>query len=728
MRSKRAKLAWQLKLAHKESQLFTNDEAKQDISYRPLNLLLTSSLNKHTTQDQMNDSKPAQAELDTNKLSAKDEKLELDSEPIANSSALPQNLEILTYRGLAKDKAAQLTSYQSRQQLPNSDDITDNSEVKHELFMQLRHEGAATFNFSKALADKFWQNSKAKQAQTKLKSKLKTLSPYQKLRAFGQNIAKEAKSELANWRSNWHKSQIDTSIYNQQLNETNAIKRLLSRHFSLKQSSIFVLALIIICNSFYILHGWALNNKQAEHQFKQALTQTRGIQLAGQLTQTNAELEKINLNLAYPSFNDDYLNLKIKTKVDELIQPYIKAAESLNVSRQSRYKALLVVNYDACILAKRLLSVVFTLNYYEQGARQSKLTDWQYCSFYYDLPNHQVLSLQELLPNLDANLQELADNFNNLYRYEKKEELGLPSNIQAMQNLLFTNDKLVLIVEPKLCQANLIKQNTNPKELIKLGGSREVFSNYLNLSYKEAGKFFNASSPKKLPLNYDVWSLYYNNHDKEKLLPYDSNEKTANLLSYKFLALTFDHLPETDTELDNLCNVLAKNEAHATFFISKAEAYTSSNLAKLKKLQKLGHEIALLITNNDFTEKDVDNLDELCSSYKQDLSAKLGSEIKFIRLNKLNVNEALINIPIISNNNYIQATYPKESISQILEHNPEPGDIVELTPNQASIEALSDSLELLRDRQIRYANINECATLYKEELLPGDVYTSLKQN
>lgn len=710
-------LAWRLRLAHKESEL-----AKLNSDDKKANPALNTFFNE-LAQVKSKNIEPPQLEADENsKEKVFDNKC---------TSPLPQNLKIVTYRGLNDIEAKKLANYQIRQQIVESDIIdwqpTKSLSSTNKVVQQFKNESIATLSFSKTLLKNLWRDNQAKLDNNSFNSKTAQLKA--NLVSSSKEKIKLLKQSLLKWRTIWQNSPAKCAKYNAE-HLANQPKSLLKSYISLQASTLAIVCTVIILLAGYSFYSWHLGNKEANKLFHLKLAESKGLQLAGQLTEKTVELQQINLNLAYPSFSDEYLNNKIKKQVDGLIQPYILAAKNIAQTRQSRFKPLLVVNYDATLLAKRLLSVVFTLNYYEKGSKQTDLSDWQYSSLYYDLPNHQLLTLNDLLPNFQHNIQEMADNFSALYRYERKENLGLKSSEKAMQNLLFTKDKLVLIIDPKHCKANLTKSRVDRDQLISKGGSRELFSNYLGLNYQDAAKFFNNASELKLPLNYDAWAKYYTNDDEDKLLPYDtlSNENNFSL-PYKFLALTINGLPEAK-DWDKLSKIFQTNHAHVSFFISLKEASSPDKHAMLKSLLQAGHEVGALITSDDLKTSEEQSISQLALNIKTKLSNICQTDINYVRVAKqANYSNELelINSPIISSNNLIEhPNYTSETISKLLEHNPEPGDIISLkVESTAYISALEHSLANLHEQQVRYVSVSECAAIYKHKLKSNRVYDAI---
>lgn len=726
VKNNNSKLAWRLRLAEKESELLPKAYSYRQVG---LNDLLTSSLQGNN---------PSPSKVKSNEKSAVksnnetiNAKLDKESLTELNASPLPQNLAIVTYRGLNEQEAAKLNSYQLRQQIADSassKEATSTSKSEVELVKQFKSESMKTLAFSKLLAKNIIANSKAKLAKTVATTEKQTAK--QQLKKLLKTKLQTLSSSLVNWQSIWQKSPDNADAFNAKLAKLKWYKRLCKRHFSLQTASTFLVSLLFILSFFYCFYSWQFNNKQANKHFAKVLLQSKGLQLAGQVETTNVNLKQINLQLSYPVFADEYLNNKLKERVDSLMQPYIKAAKNLKAASQSRFKPLVVINYDATVLAKCLLSVVFTLNYYENGSKQQNLSDWQYSSLYYDLANHQLLNASDLFPNWQSNLQELADNFSTLYRYENKQNLGLSTSKEALKNLLFTPDKIVLILDPRHCKANLMRTDVASKQLIAKGGSRELFKNYFGLNYAEAGKFFNQASEQKLALNYDAWQKYYDNPDKDKLLPYSTKENASNLsLPYKFLALTINSLPNA-SDLKQLITLLRANQAHATFFISLEEAKHAENKPLINEILEAGHEIAALITANDLANNVESKLAALTFELANKIGQICGTDIKYLRLENTNSIDDLdiLRYPIIASNNPIERSdYISENISKLLEHNPEAGDIISLNSKQAKsyLEALKESLPFLKEQQVRYVNVTECAALYKKKLQAANIYDSL---
>lgn len=710
-------LAWRLRLAHKESEL-----VKQNSDDQKANPALNAFFNELTQVKSKNIDPPQLEAVENSEEKVFDNK---------STSPLPQNLKIVTYRGLNDIEAEKLANYQVRQQIAESN-INNRQSAKsqsstNKVVQQFKNESIATLSFSKMLLKNLWRDSQAKLSNNSFNPKTEQLKA--NLISSSKGKIKLLRQSLLKWRAIWQNSPEKCAKYNAE-HLANQPRSLLKRYISLQASALAVVCTTIILLASYSFYSWHLGNKEANKLFQLELAESKGLQLAGQLTEKTVELQQINLNLAYPSFSDEYLNNKIKKQVDGLIQPYILAAKNIAQAKQSRFKPLLVVNYDATLLAKRLLSVVFTLNYYEKGSKQTDLSDWQYSSLYYDLPNHQLLTLNDLLPNFQRNIQEIADNFSTLYRYERKENLGLKASEKAMQNLLFTKDKLVLIIDPKHCQANLTKSQVDRKQLIAKGGSRELFSNYLGLNYQDAAKFFNSASELKLPLNYDAWANYYTNDDEDKLLPYDtlSNENNFSL-PYKFLALTINGLPDAK-DWDKLSKIFQTNQSHASFFISLKEASSPDKQAVIKSLLQAGHEVGALITSDDLETSEEQNISKLALDIKTKLSNLCRIDINYVRVAKqanYSNDLELINSPVIASNNPIERTnYTSETISKLLEHNPEPGDIISLNvESTAYISALEHSLANLHEQQVRYVSVSECAALYKHKLQSNRVYDAI---
>lgn len=712
---KNSQLAWRLRLAEKESEVPTTDNVPQQLGLRAI---FKSTLKTQNNAEQI-------ATLPYNE----ENNSFTTNSPVKNDTPLPQNLEIVTYRGLNDADTAKLATYHTRQQIAYSDAKTNKkyAATNVKLIQQLQTESAATLTFGKLLAKNLWHEGKSKVATKMQETEAVTFK--NKLSNLIKSKWQGWQQTLKKWQTVWQKSPANTAIANAELTNLKFPKRYFKYKFSLQNSAIIVLTVLLLLTFSYSFFSWRLNNKYANDVFHKTIAQSKGLQLAGQLKETTKELQQINLQIAYPSFDDAYLNHKIKQQVNNLIQPYIKAAKNLKVASQSRFKPLVVVNYDANILAKRLLSVIFTLNYYEHGSQDNKLSDWQYSAFHYDLPNHQVLSMHDLFPDLTKTLHELAVNFDTLYRYEHKDNLNLNADQTTMQNLLFLPDKLILIVDPKQCKANLKRPGVDEKQLITLGGSRELFANYFDINYADAAKIFNQSSEQKLALSYDVWEKYYNNKDKDKLLPYDfANNKFTPNLPFKFLALSINGLPSA-TEVNTLINLLKENQAHATFFISLETAKNTDNQAIIKELLQAGHEMAALITSKDLASNDNDNVRGLCKHIKDEISKICQTDIKYLRLGNdvYSVDPDILSSPIIASNNKIERfDYTSETISKFLESNPEAGDIISFNAEQSSayLTALKQSLPLLKEQQVRYVNITECVTLYKKKLRDGVVYDS----
>lgn len=614
---------------------------------------------------------------------------------------------------------------------PLTDTVSDKNDSntiangKHLDLAYLKRESSETWEFSKELTGDIIKRGKdALPKYTPLNFCIRT---YQRVisacRRKQTQLLKSCKRAVSNFKHNLTSSEQQTAAHNATLANQPWFVRILRLHLSIKNTLMLLAVacclLLVLFSCIYLFQF----NKEANSAFKNSLSNNvQGISQAGTLTHKIVTLEQLTLDLNYPTFNESYLDYLVKTKIDSLMQPYITRAENDVKSKQLRKKPLLNIDYDSYLLSDRLLSLVFTVNYYAEPDKAQNLTDLSYSSFYYDWTYHIPLQIEDLLGHDTKIKQDIANNFNEIFAYERQADLGLTVDSPSLANLLFTKDNLLLIVDPKDAATSLRKTEIQEKDIIPNGGSRYLYANYIALPYNEASKYF--SSKAKLPFNlkYDVWLRYLADNNPNKLFPFKPHNLTADA-PYKYLALTFNNLPGADT-VDSLLNLLAEYQMQATFFIHGQDAEDSAKVEIIKKIAQHQHEIANLgysgaalsayESQMDFIETEVEKSKTLLESvsqtkvnlYRPPLEANFNDYLR------------LLNYPLIAWNNFSDDQHNSvERVVKFLNSNPEAGDIVLLhADNPTAIKALEQALPLLKNANFRYVKVSDLALIYGNKL------------
>ncbi|WEG35391.1 hypothetical protein PYS61_05535 [Amygdalobacter indicium] len=617
----------------------------------------------------------------------------------------PQSLQILTYRGVttrSNKKQAETAEIVNSKTVPSQSEWAD---LKNDL-RNLRRESHATWDFSQKLLQKFW--TRGKNISSKEQQKLVHSTFKLTCKNFCASIIFNLSRQYQAWRKYCQHSTYNTQAHNSQLANLSFWRKFSARRCSIVQTLCFVLAVILIFSTIFTIHYHQLASIEADNNMRRELDKKHGILLSGTAQCKKAELDQINLHLTFPHYDDSYLDYKIQSRLDSLIQPYIQAANKLPRRNSFRQKPLLVVNYDSAILAGRLVSLIFTLNYYEGGAAADKLSDLAYSSLYYDLQYHSVLTLKDLLSERNNILQEIADSYNTMYRYDLKQDLGLQADQITRQNFLFTPEKLILLVNPKQSHASLLNNNSR-LNLVSNGGSRYIYNNYLSLKYNEVSKYFNQQSDLKVSLKYDSWKRYLANKDSEKLLPYTQDSEGTTDSPYKFSALTINNLP-TEATLTQLLKILHDNAATASFFLTPQELNTD-NLPTLQNIISQGHEIALLLDNNSYTQAQITAASDF-------LKQKLHATNNYLRLLEQQNNairDDLQDYIQIKWNNYPRSKNQAAMIKQLTSKR-DAGDIICLDSQDDTFIAVVDKMLEQQDNQFRYAAITQTAEIYRTTL------------
>lgn len=590
----------------------------------------------------------------------------------------------------------------------------------------LKRETEETWKYGKEITEELLTKTKEVLPGNKILSPLKksVTSFKDNCRRTVADIKSGIKTRKNNFFAALHNSKLKTDAHNAALPQDNIIAKIIGRRLDLKSSLQFLagaaLSLCVIFGLIYIIKY----NFAANSEFKNDLSNNiQGLHQAGKLEHQLVTLEQLTLDLNYPLFNESYLDYLIKSEVDALIQPYIKQAENDVRSRQLRKKPLLNIDYDSYLLNNRLLSLVFTVNYYAQPDKERNLSALEYKSLYYDLTYHLPLSSEDLLGKDNKIKQDISNNFNEIFAYERQSDLGLEPDSPALENLLFTKDELVLIVDPKHSNADLKNPALDTsKALIAQGGSRYLYANYIALPYKEASKYFNANADLPVMLQYDVWLRYLEDENPHKIFPFGDKGLDSGA-KYKYLALTFNNLPDA-SQVDALLNLLAEQHMQATFFINGKDAEDPAKAAIIAKIAAQKHEIANLGYSGDGLqgyEDQVAFVEQEVEKSKTLLETASGGSVSLYRAPlKADFNNylRLVNYPLIRWNNFSDdKNNATERIVKYLTSNPEAGDIILLhADNAQAVEALRQAAAQLEAAHCRYVKVSDLALIYGNKL------------